>query len=56
MQELISSIVSKMTAVGKVQTKFLETLFPTILATRGRVNFRNLSRYSALWEKTYSRQ
>ena len=56
MKELISPIVSEMTDVGKVQAKFLEILFPTILATRGPVNFRNLSRYSNLSEKTYSRQ
>jgi hypothetical protein len=56
MKELISPIVSEMSDVGKAQSKFLETLFPTILATRGAVNFRNLSRYSYLSEKTYSRQ
>lgn len=56
MMELISTIVSEMPDVGKPQAKFLETLFPTILATRGPVNFRNLSRYSAFSEKTYSRQ
>ena len=56
MKELISTIVSEMPDVGKAQVKFLETLFPTILATRGHVTFRNLSRYSALHEKTYSRQ
>lgn len=56
MKELISSILSDMSDVGKVQSTFLETLFPTILATRGRVTFRNLSRYSDLHEKTYSRQ
>jgi len=56
MKELISSILSDMSDVGKAQSKFLETLFPTIVATRGRVVFRNLSRYSDLHEKTYSRQ
>jgi len=56
MKELISSILSDMSDVGKAQSKFLETLFPTIVATRGRVTFRNLSRYSDLHEKTYSRQ
>jgi hypothetical protein len=56
MKELISSVLSEMSDVDKPQSKFLETLFPTILATRGRVTFRNLSRYSDLHEKTYSRQ
>jgi hypothetical protein len=32
------------------------TLFTTLLVVRGKANFRNLSRYSDLSEKTYSRQ
>jgi len=56
MKELIASILSAMSDVGKVQCKFLETLFPAILATRGHVTFRNLARHSDLHEKTYSRQ
>ena len=56
MKELISPIISNMSDVGKAQSKFLETLFPAILATRGHVTFRNLSRYSDLHEKTYNRQ
>jgi hypothetical protein len=56
MKELISPILSDMSEVGKAQRDFLETLFPAILATRGHVTFRNLSRYSDLNEKTYSRQ
>lgn len=45
-----------MPGVSKPQEKFLVTLFLTILLMRGKVNFRNLSRYSDLCEKTYSRQ
>jgi len=56
MKELIFSIVSEMPDVGKWQRKFLAILFCAILATRGAVTFRNLSRYSDLSEKTYSRQ
>jgi hypothetical protein len=41
---------------GKPQRKFLLILFATILAIRGKVNFRNLSRYSQVSEKTYARQ
>ncbi len=40
----------------KPQTKFLTTLFATILIVCGRVNFTNLSRYSELSERTYRRQ
>jgi hypothetical protein len=45
-----------MSGVAKPQKKFLVTLFLTILLMRGKVNFRNMSRYSDLNEKTYSRQ
>ena len=51
MKELISPIVSEMSDVGKAQARFLETLFPVILATLGSVNFRNLSRYSAIYQR-----
>ena len=43
-------------SISKPQRKFLLVLFTTILTVRGKVNFRNLSRYSDLSEKTYSRQ
>ena len=42
--------------ISKPQRKFLFVLLPTILLLRGKMNFRNLSRYSPLCEKTYSRQ
>jgi hypothetical protein len=45
-----------MPAVKQPQRKFLETLFATILALRGRVNFRNLSRYCQYCERSISRQ
>jgi hypothetical protein len=56
METLINSILAQMPGVGQPQKKFLVTLFLTILLMRGKVNFRNLSRYSDLSEKTYSRQ
>jgi len=56
MEGLINNILDKMTDVAKPQKKFLVILFMTILLLRGKVNFRNLSRYSALSEKTYARQ
>jgi len=43
-------------SITKPQRKFLLTLFTTILALRGKVNFRNLSRYSGLSARTYARQ
>jgi len=56
MEHFINSILEKMTGVAKPQKKFLATLMLTILLMRGKVNFRNMSRYSDLNEKTYSRQ
>ena len=41
--------------ISKPQKKFLITLFTTILIARGKINFRNLSRYSHLCERTYTR-
>ncbi len=56
MKQYINNILEKMTDVAKPQKKFLVTLISTILLMRGKVNFRNMSRYSNLNEKTYSRQ
>jgi hypothetical protein len=39
-----------------VQQKFLSILFSTIIVMCGKVNFRNLSRYSEISERTYRRQ
>src|SRR4029453_11120177 len=46
----------QMPAVGPPQRKFLVMLFSTILALRGRVNFRNLHRYCDYSERTIARQ
>src|SRR5204862_8062501 len=53
---IVKEILQQMPAVGKPQRKFLETLFATILALRGRVNGRNLSRYCDYSERTIARQ
>ena len=53
---IVKEILQQMPAVGKPQAKFLGTLFATILALRGRVNFRNLSRYCDYCERTMARQ
>jgi hypothetical protein len=52
----VERILEKMPGVPKPQRKFLVLLFATILLLRGKVNFRNLSRYSERCEKTFSRQ
>jgi DDE superfamily endonuclease len=53
---IVKEILKQMPTVSQPQRKFLETLFATILALRGRVNFRNLSRYCDYSERTISRQ
>jgi hypothetical protein len=53
---IVNYILKQMAAVSQPQRKFLETLFATILALRGRLNFRNLSRYCDYSERTMARQ
>jgi DDE superfamily endonuclease len=53
---IVKEILPQMPAVGKPQAQFLETLFATIVALRGRVNFRNLSRYCDDCERSIARQ
>ncbi|MBT5830989.1 MAG: hypothetical protein HOH77_12450, partial [Candidatus Latescibacteria bacterium] len=52
--ELAEKILNRLN-ISKPQRKFFLTLFTTILVARGKINFRNLSRYSDLCEHTYSR-
>ncbi len=42
--------------ISKPQRKFLVAVFTAILTARGKINCRNLSRYSDVSEETYSRQ
>ena len=44
-----------MSNVKKPQRKFMSALFAVLIACQGRANFRNMSRYSALSEKCFSR-
>tara|TARA_B100000949_G_scaffold231099_1_gene242716 strand:- start:21 stop:1217 length:1197 start_codon:yes stop_codon:yes gene_type:complete len=53
--DLAEKILNEL-AITKPQRKFLLNLFTTILALRGKVNFRNLSRYSEVSARTYARQ
>jgi hypothetical protein len=53
---IVHNILKQMPAVGQPQRKFLVMLFSTILALRGRVNFRNLHRYCNYSERTIARQ
>jgi hypothetical protein len=53
---IVHDILKQMPGRGQPQRKFLATLFVTILVLRGRVNFRNLSRYCDYAERTIARQ
>src|SRR5215213_2638401 len=53
---VVAQILDRMSEIAKPQRKFLLSLFVTMLVTRTRINFLNLSRHSSLHEKTYRRQ
>lgn len=53
--QLAETILNQMKDIRKPQIKFMVVLFKTVLSLMGRVNFSQLSRYSSLNEKTYSR-
>jgi IS4 transposase len=53
---IVTDILKQMPAVSQPQRKFLTVLFATILALRGRVTGRNLSRYCTYSERTIARQ
>jgi DDE superfamily endonuclease len=53
---IVNDILQQMPGLSQPQRKFLATLFVTILVLRGRVNFRNLSRYCDYSERTIARQ
>lgn len=53
---IVSHILKQMPGLAKPQAKFLSILVAAILALRGRVNMRNLSRYCCYSERTISRQ
>jgi hypothetical protein len=53
---IVTDILKQMSAVSQPQRKFLAVLFATILALRGRVTGRNLSRYCEYSERTMARQ
>ena len=53
---IVKTILNQMPTVRQPQAKFLDTLFATILALRGHVTYRNLSRYCDYSERTLARQ
>lgn len=53
---VVTHILGQMPGINKPQRKFLLALFATMLVVRGRVNFRNLARYSTYSARTHHRQ
>ena len=53
---IVTDILEQMPTVRQPQRKFLVMVFATILALRGRVTGRNLSRYCDYSERTIARQ
>lgn len=53
---VVTHILEQMPFIHKPQRKFLLALFAAIYCLRGRVNFRNLARYSDYSERTFHRQ
>ena len=51
--KLAKMILDEMNNVSKAQKQFVITLMQTIVSIYGHVNFRSLSRYSGLSEKTF---
>lgn len=52
---IVKAVLQKMSSVKKPQRTFLVILLTTLMYIPGKANFRNLSRYSNLHEKTYAR-
>ena len=53
---IVTATLNQLSAISKPQRKFVAALLTTILALRGRVNYRNLARYGKYSERTYARQ
>ena len=53
--EIVKHFLSKMSNVSKPRMKFLTILLTTMMYIPGKINYRNLSRYSCLSEMTYLR-
>lgn len=53
--KLLETILDEMINVSKPQKKFFNIVIKTIISIYGKVNFRSLSRYSGVVEKTFRR-
>lgn len=55
MIEIINTILDKMEKICKPQRKFITGMLAVMLSARGKMTFRNMSRYSNFSEKTFAR-
>ncbi|WP_394203279.1 transposase [Marinagarivorans algicola] len=55
MTDLVNTIFSLMPSINKPQRVFMAGLFATLVVFHGRATFRNMSRYSGMSEKRFSR-
>lgn len=53
--QILEKILPKMSNVSRPQQKFIIVVMTTLMLLRGQANYRNMSRYSDICEKTYSR-
>ena len=53
---VVTATLKQIPGLAKPQRKFVAALIATMLALRGRVNYRNLARYGAYCEHRYARQ
>ena len=52
-QTLVSAILGKMSNVSKWQRQFIIHLIPLFMSIKGRINFRQMSRYGYFSDTTY---
>lgn len=55
MEDVVKMILASMSRVSKPQNGFILVLLSTLMIFQGKATFKNLSRYSGLHEKTFSR-
>ena len=55
MEQVVESVLRSMSSVQRPQAKFIASLFSVLMVFQGKANFRNMSRYSVMHEKRFSR-
>lgn len=53
---LVTTIINKMSGIGKWRTRFIEEIFILFLSIKGRLNFLQLERYGSMNERSYRNQ